>query len=189
MASWGTNNPAIRNGVDTNGLPIIGTPKAKNYVSYLLNRSQEITADLTLTKDGGPYVVNDVTVNVKAGATLTLESGVVVKFYDKGRLSANGEYHRARYISGQSRVHKPHRRRVWGRLKRRRHLRARQRFFHGAVSASGRSGLAWNFQRKALALRLTTQSYDTAVCILTASRKSALTCILTARPRPSRIPS
>ena len=90
VASWGTNNPAIRNGVDTNGLPIIGTPKAKNYVSYLLNRNQEITADLTLTKDGGPYVVNDVTVNVKAGATLTLESGVVVKFYDKGRLSANG---------------------------------------------------------------------------------------------------
>lgn len=66
-------------------------------MSYLINKGQDVTSDLTLTADEGPYVVASSTV-VSASSTLTLEPGVDIKFYEGStwlpvRISPQGMFH------------------------------------------------------------------------------------------------
>ncbi len=81
--NWGTNNMLIKNGKDANGNPINGTPKARNSVNYLIaNGATTISLDITLTKEKSPYLVNTQTQIFQVSSTLTIESGVVIKFYN-----------------------------------------------------------------------------------------------------------
>lgn len=94
QTNWGFNlyQPTIRNGKNATSSAILGTPKARNSVNYLVNGSQNISTNLTLTKSSSPYVVpSNITVNT--GATLTIEPGVVIKFSNIGTtgiLNVNG---------------------------------------------------------------------------------------------------
>ncbi|MBI2025543.1 lamin tail domain-containing protein, partial [Candidatus Kaiserbacteria bacterium] len=81
-ANWATAlGEFIRNGKDANGFMQNGTPKAKNSVSYLIsaNSSRTITANKTLTAAESPYLIDRPGLTINAGATLTLEPGVVIK--------------------------------------------------------------------------------------------------------------
>jgi len=95
--NWGTNLGFIKNGTDAKGDAILGTPGERNSVSYLINKGQDVTSDLTLTADEGPYVVASSTV-VSASSTLTLGPGVDIKFYEGStwlpvRISPQGMFH------------------------------------------------------------------------------------------------
>ncbi|MBI1998710.1 MAG: lamin tail domain-containing protein [Parcubacteria group bacterium] len=81
-ANWATAlGEFIQNGKDANGFTLNGTPKAKNSVSYLVsaNSSRTVTANKTLTVAESPYLIDRPGLTINAGATLTLEPGVVVK--------------------------------------------------------------------------------------------------------------
>jgi hypothetical protein len=85
--NWGTNIGVIKNGSTTDGTAIVGTPKARNSFSRLINGNQDIDTDVTLTKENSPYFVGiDGSSNnilyIKNGATLTIEPGVVIEFKD-----------------------------------------------------------------------------------------------------------
>ncbi|MBI1957438.1 MAG: hypothetical protein HYS44_03215 [Candidatus Niyogibacteria bacterium] len=79
-ANWGRNNQMFFNGHDAGGARIIGTPKAKNSVSYQITNGTTLMADKTLTKENSPYVVPSDGVTIAAGVTLAIEPGVVIKF-------------------------------------------------------------------------------------------------------------
>lgn len=95
-SNWTTNTGLIKNGTDVQSGLIYGTPKARNSASYLLNNNYDVESNLTLTKANSPYVVEDRMLQVAQGATLTIEPGVVIKFYDDaglkilGNIIANG---------------------------------------------------------------------------------------------------
>ncbi|MBI2025480.1 lamin tail domain-containing protein, partial [Candidatus Kaiserbacteria bacterium] len=81
-ANWMTAlGEFIRNGKDANGFTLNGTPKAKNSVSYLIsaNSSRTVIANKTLTAAESPYLIDRPGLTINAGATLTLEPGVVIK--------------------------------------------------------------------------------------------------------------
>ncbi|MBI3020116.1 MAG: right-handed parallel beta-helix repeat-containing protein, partial [Parcubacteria group bacterium] len=81
-ANWATAlGEFIQNGTDANGFTLNGTPKAKNSVSYLIsaNSSRTVTANKTLTTAESPYLIDRPGLIINAGATLTLEPGVVIK--------------------------------------------------------------------------------------------------------------
>lgn len=80
-ANWGTNLGFIKNGTDADGNAIDGTPGERNSVSYLINKGNDITSDMTLTPEDGPYFITDTTI-VDASSTLTIEPGVDIKFYE-----------------------------------------------------------------------------------------------------------
>jgi len=89
-SNWGTNLNTIRNGKDAEGNVISGTPKQRNYMSYLLNKNTNITSDLTLTKNKSPYLVDNTSITLQADKTLTIEPGVVIKFRSSAWFSADG---------------------------------------------------------------------------------------------------
>ncbi len=80
VSNWGTNRDFMKNGTDTEGNEIDGTPGAKNSVSYLINKGQDINSDLTLTALDGYFISTSTT--VMASSTLTIEPGVVIKFLE-----------------------------------------------------------------------------------------------------------
>ena len=88
--NWGTNNGTIKNGRAPNGGAIIGTPRARNYFSHLVNKNQNITNDITLAKSESPYLIDWTTLTLSAGKTLTIEPGAVIKFNNDARLVASG---------------------------------------------------------------------------------------------------
>jgi len=77
-SNWDTNRGFVKNGTDTDGNAVDGTPGARNSVSYLINKGQEITRDVTLTSDDGYFISTSTTVT--ASSTLSIEPGVVIKF-------------------------------------------------------------------------------------------------------------
>ncbi len=80
-ANWITSSSQIRNGTDRVGNLIMGTPRARNYVSYLVAKNAAtISSDLTLKKNNSPYLVDNTIQTINTGVTLTIEPGVVVKF-------------------------------------------------------------------------------------------------------------
>ena len=90
-SSWGTNLGTIRNGKDPEGGSFAGTPRARNSVNYLVNRGMDIVSDFTIKKSSGPYLVSkNNALRVRAGKTLTIESGVVIKFLDGAVVVADG---------------------------------------------------------------------------------------------------
>jgi len=88
--NWGSNIMIIKNGLSFDDRKLNGTPKQRNSVSHLVNKNKDTSTDITLKKSESPYVVNNTTVNIGAGATLAIEPGVVIKFYNNARLSADG---------------------------------------------------------------------------------------------------
>jgi len=97
--NWGTAlGEFIFNGKDASGNPIKGTPKAKNSVSYQIANGSILTTDKTLTKSNSPYLIGRSGFTIQDGATLTINSGVVIKFVApnepslivKGTLKTNG---------------------------------------------------------------------------------------------------
>jgi len=85
-SNWGTNNSLIVNGKNASGYNIKGTPKSKNSLSYLIASYSDISEDIILTKAKSPYVVDNQWKVFKDGASLTIEPGVVIKFYNKAGL-------------------------------------------------------------------------------------------------------
>ncbi|KKU67561.1 MAG: Polymorphic membrane protein [Parcubacteria group bacterium GW2011_GWA2_47_16] len=94
-SNWGTNRGFVKNGTDADGNAIDGTPGARNSVSYLINRGQNVTDDLTLMALDGYFVSTSTTVS--ASGTLSIEPGVTIKFMqpDSGNaeLKVLGELH------------------------------------------------------------------------------------------------
>jgi hypothetical protein len=85
--NWENNNLITKNGYDA-GNPankINGTPKAKNSVSTSPTTISSLPFDefseITLTFLGNPYIVKG-ELAIPRGKTLTIEPGVVIKFYD-----------------------------------------------------------------------------------------------------------
>ena len=88
-SNWGTNNTIIKNGKNAGNENINGTPKTRNSANYLINRGQNIYSNLTLSASSSPYLVNNNIQIVSASSTLTIEPGVVIKFYYDAGLSFN----------------------------------------------------------------------------------------------------
>jgi len=86
-ANWGTNNRLIIKGKNIDGQRIMGTPKVRNSVSHLIaNGAPRISGDILLAKANSPYLVNRQWQNFSAGSSLTIEPGVVIKFYNTAGL-------------------------------------------------------------------------------------------------------
>jgi len=81
-SNWLANNTVIINGKNAGNGNINGTPKARNSANYLINRGQNIYSNLTLSASGSPYLVNNTLQTFSASSTLTIEPGVVIKFYN-----------------------------------------------------------------------------------------------------------
>mgnify|MGYP001583141389 CR=1 FL=1 len=87
-ATWGTNIAFIKNGNDTDGNQISGTPGECNSISYSnLNNGQNITSDLTLTKNDCYYT--SAGSSISATSTLAIEEGVRISLY-QNNLVVNG---------------------------------------------------------------------------------------------------
>ncbi|TSC83826.1 MAG: parallel beta-helix repeat-containing protein [Parcubacteria group bacterium Gr01-1014_17] len=81
----------IKNGTDQAGGSIRGTPRARNYANYLVNYGSDLTSGtLTLTATGSPYFVDNAWFTVANGATLSLQSGAVIKFLSTAGIKVNG---------------------------------------------------------------------------------------------------
>lgn len=89
--SWATNIGLIRNGFNVGGRALNATPNARNSVNYLVNRGRDITADLTLKKADSPYLVNNSVLGIQSGATLTIEPGVTIQFYNDAGVGVYGK--------------------------------------------------------------------------------------------------
>ncbi|MFH0873372.1 MAG: lamin tail domain-containing protein, partial [Candidatus Komeilibacteria bacterium] len=97
LANWASNNLVSKNSLDVKGNIINGTPKAENSVaksSTELIGGLNITENFTLTLLGSPYLVEG-SITVGAGAKLTIEPGVTIKFKHhyawKSELKVEGE--------------------------------------------------------------------------------------------------
>jgi hypothetical protein len=91
--NWRRNDGLIITGKDVNNDRIFGTVKARNSAShYIILPGASIDEDTTLTKDNSPYfVANNPAIIVKPGAALTIEPGVVIKFYNNAGMSIQGK--------------------------------------------------------------------------------------------------
>ncbi|OGF92079.1 hypothetical protein A3H05_02715 [Candidatus Giovannonibacteria bacterium RIFCSPLOWO2_12_FULL_43_26] len=90
-SNWLANNTVIINGKNAGGGNIASTPKARNSANYLINRGVSVSSDMTLYASSSPYLVNNTLQTFSASSTLTIEPGVVIKFYnDAGFSFGNG---------------------------------------------------------------------------------------------------
>jgi len=82
--NWQDNNLIIVNGMDNGQNQILGTPKAKNSVTYQapITLPPVINWNLTLTPLYSPYIVQATTI-IGQNATLRIDPGVVIKFMSK----------------------------------------------------------------------------------------------------------
>lgn len=83
-ANWASNNLITRNGLDTEGNKINGTPKSENSVSKSETQTPTLLPfdefdELTFTYLGSPYIIRN-TLYVLEGKTLKIEPGVIIKF-------------------------------------------------------------------------------------------------------------
>ena len=87
-SNWQSNNTLIKNGRDVNNNQINATPKARNSASYLISTNPIINQDITLTKTKSPYLVESA-LTLSQDKTLTINSGVVIKFKTGSGISLN----------------------------------------------------------------------------------------------------
>ncbi len=80
LKNWGSHNQVIKNGIDTEGNKILGTPKARNSINYQITRNGALSNNKTLTKENSPYLITSRGFYVGKDATLSIEPGVVIKF-------------------------------------------------------------------------------------------------------------
>ena len=89
--NWGSNNLTVRNGKSVDNLTLNGTARMRNSLNYLITAGTNLTVSKTLKKSKSPYIIKD-GVTVNSGVTLTIEPGVVIKFWDgESYLIAVGE--------------------------------------------------------------------------------------------------
>ncbi|MBI2628250.1 MAG: lamin tail domain-containing protein [Candidatus Niyogibacteria bacterium] len=91
LSNWGTNITIIRNSKDGAGNPLNGTPKARNSVNYLIAKGAATISNenVVLTKANSPYLVNNIVQVFQNGSILTIEPGVVLKFYNDAGMNFN----------------------------------------------------------------------------------------------------
>ncbi len=78
--TWSTTR-ILGNGKNADGVAISGTPGKRNGTNYLLtSNSSDLTHDKTLSKNSSPYIIAS-NLHVPHDVTLTVDPGVVVKFY------------------------------------------------------------------------------------------------------------
>ncbi len=90
-SNWDRNNEVIQNGRNADAGKISATPKKRNSANCSINNGQAIAAEVILKKSRSPYLVNNARVEVPAGATLFIEPGVVIKFYNDAGMSVYGK--------------------------------------------------------------------------------------------------
>ena len=82
--NWKINNGVTVNGNDRENAKIFGTPKTENSVNHLYTYyPYSFMENVTLKKDFSPYLFSGTNVQVFKGVTVTIEPGVVIKFYDR----------------------------------------------------------------------------------------------------------
>lgn len=86
QSNWWYNNELISNGIASNGNLVYGTPKARNSANYLITdaNTSVVSSNITLKKSKSPYFLNNHNLNFQSGAVLTIEPGVVIKFWEAG---------------------------------------------------------------------------------------------------------
>lgn len=98
-ANWFTNNSRVTNGVNAEGEPIIGTPKARNSVwriYHTVSQPELWALGVSWTKDESPYYIPGFPAHLTVTSTLAIEPGVVVKLAEgaflniEGTIRANG---------------------------------------------------------------------------------------------------
>jgi hypothetical protein len=91
ISNWGANITIIRNNKDGAGNPVNGTPKARNSVNYLIAKGAATISNenIILTKADSPYLVNNTVQVFQNGSILTIEPGVVLKFYNDAGMNFN----------------------------------------------------------------------------------------------------
>lgn len=80
-ASWSSNDGIIRNGLSAAGANLNGTPKGRNSRNYYISQNNILSASKTLSSAKSPYFIDGNGLTVNNGVTLTINPGVVVKFY------------------------------------------------------------------------------------------------------------
>ena len=83
--NWGNNiyTAIIRNGKNADGQPVNGTPKARNSLNYLIAKgTSSIFDNIILKKSNSPYLVNNQIQVFQNNATLSIEPGVTINFYN-----------------------------------------------------------------------------------------------------------
>lgn len=79
--NWANNNKIIKNGKDADGGVVYGTPQSENSISKMQTEiSGTLKEDLTLTFLGSPYFIKSSLI-IPKGITLTIEPGVILKFF------------------------------------------------------------------------------------------------------------
>ncbi|MEK7120674.1 MAG: lamin tail domain-containing protein, partial [Patescibacteria group bacterium] len=98
-SNWGSAvGEFIQNGISENGQIIKGTPRSDNSTRHLINTTDILYANKTLTTKNSPYIITRSGFTVEKDIVLTLEKGVVIKIitpnepslYVKGKIVANG---------------------------------------------------------------------------------------------------
>ncbi len=89
-ASWGSWAGFVGHGADQDGRRIGGTPGTRNSINYLIARNNELSASAAIGASNSPYVVPSSILAIRAGATLTIQPGVVIKFLSGGGILAEG---------------------------------------------------------------------------------------------------
>ena len=90
-SNWSSNLTVIKNGTNTDNGIVYGTPKARNSVTHLINRGQDIASDLTLSSENSPYIMmNNTQLDISAGSTLSIDPGVVIKMLSSSRILVAG---------------------------------------------------------------------------------------------------
>ena len=90
-SNWGTSNGLVKNGKDVAGTDLTATPRARNSLHYLISQNSTLSADRTLKKSFGTYIIKPgENFTVPAGKTLTIEPGVTVKMGGDAKLRVDG---------------------------------------------------------------------------------------------------
>jgi DNA uptake protein ComE-like DNA-binding protein len=87
--NWAGNNLITKNGLDSGGNKINGTPKSENSVSKSQTEIGGIVDFPVLTYLGNPYIVTS-TLIIPQDEILTIEPGVTLKFEEDAGLEVNG---------------------------------------------------------------------------------------------------
>jgi|GEM_PF-2213806 hypothetical protein len=90
--NWKINNGKVQNGNDRNGNSIYGTPGQQNSAYQLYTYYDTgFAQDTVLKKSLSPYLFSGMNVQVVKGVILTVEPGVIIKFYDmQSNLTVHG---------------------------------------------------------------------------------------------------
>ncbi|MDP3710850.1 MAG: lamin tail domain-containing protein, partial [bacterium] len=89
--NWSSYAGILANGKNADNVNIAGTPGKRNSINYFLDvTGSSLGASKTIKKSNSPYLITS-EFTVQSGATMTVEPGVVIKFYNtSSSLKING---------------------------------------------------------------------------------------------------